>query len=415
MRSRLVKIQLVALVVVTVAGIVFVGGKYVRIDNLLGFGQYRVHAQFENSGGIFRNAEVTYRGVPVGTVGTMSLTHNGIDVELLLDSEGPDIPDSARAVVANRSMIGEQYVDLQPTSEDGPYLDDGSTITSENTETPVPVEKVLASVDRLVKTVPLKNLTTVVRELGDALNGKGDDLQVLADTLGSLSESADDALPKTLSLIRDSRTVLDTQSEQSSAIGRFSTDLDAVAAQLRSNDPDIRRLIETGTAASDQVGALIADGGPSLTTDLTNINSVTEITGLKSLALRPLLIFLPALAAGAGTIVPNDGTAHLGLVLETNNPPPCTIGYEGSQDILDEEKANDPNFDLTEENYPLNLRANCATPQGSVTGVRSANRIVFADPETPQPWDGKPKADPDKLNLNPIASQLAPLVGASPR
>ncbi|MET4047180.1 hypothetical protein ABIB34_002343 [Rhodococcus sp. UYP5] len=42
-------------------------------------------------------------------------------------------------------------------------------------------------------------------------------------------------------------------------------------------------------------------------------------------------------------------------------------------------------------------------------------RIVFADPETPQPWDGKPKVDPDKLNLNPIASQLAPLVGASPR
>lgn len=209
--------------------------------------------------------------------------------------------------------------------------------------------------------------------------------------------------------------MLDTQSEQSSAIGRFSTDLDAVAAQLRSNDPDIRRLIETGTAASDQVGALIADGGPAVTTDLANINSVTELTGLKALALRPLLIFLPSLAAGAGTIVPNDGTAHLGLVLETNNPPPCTIGYEGSQKILDDETANDPNFDITEKSYPLNLRANCETPQGSPTGVRTANRIVFADPETPQPWNGKPKVDPDKLNLNPIASQLAPLVGATPK
>jgi phospholipid/cholesterol/gamma-HCH transport system substrate-binding protein len=47
--------------------------------------------------------------------------------------------------------------------------------------------------------------------------------------------------------------------------------------------------------------------------------------------------------------------------------------------------------------------------------VRSANRIVYADPATPQPWDNKPKVDPDKLNLNPIATQLAPLLGITPK
>jgi phospholipid/cholesterol/gamma-HCH transport system substrate-binding protein len=28
-----------------------------------------------------------------------------------------------------------------------------------------------------------------------------------------------------------------------------------------------------------------------------------------------------------------------------------------------------------------------------------------------QPWDNTPKKDPDKLNLNPIATQLAGLLG----
>lgn len=415
MRSRLVKIQLILFVIVAVVGVVYVGGKYVRLDNLLGFGQYSVTGQFADSGGIFTNAEVTYRGVPVGTVGALSLTQTGIDVELLLDNGGPEIPSSARAVVANRSAIGEQYVDLQPTSDEGPYLENGSTIATADTQTPVPVEDVLASTDQLVKTVPLENLTTVVQELGAAFDGKGDDLQVLVDSLGSLSETGDEALPQTLALIRDSRTVLDTQSDQSSAIRQFSQDLNSVTAQLRSNDPDIRRLINTGTAASDQVGALIAEGGESLTTDLTNLREVTELAAPRTLALKPLLIFLPALAAGAQTLTPGDGTIHQGLLLETNNPPPCTMGYEGSQAILDEEKAKNPNFDITEDNYPLNLQANCTTPQGSVTGVRSANRIVFADPETPQPWDNKPKVDPEKLNLNPIASQLAPLIGVTPK
>lgn len=79
-------------------------------------------------------------------------------------------------------------------------------------------------------------------------------------------------------------------------------------------------------------------------------------------------------------------------------------------------KRQDPNFDDTQQDFPYNTKANCdAPPQGSVTGVRSADRIVFADPDTIQPWDFKPKVMPDTLNLNPIATQLAPLLGVTPK
>ena len=56
MRSRMLRIQLVAFVVIALLGVVFVGARYVRLDNLLGFGQYTVHARFADSGGIFTNA-----------------------------------------------------------------------------------------------------------------------------------------------------------------------------------------------------------------------------------------------------------------------------------------------------------------------------------------------------------------------
>ena len=46
--------------------------------------------------------------------------------------------------------------------------------------------------------------------------------------------------------------------------------------------------------------------------------------------------------------------------------------------------------------------------------AKDGDVIAFADPNTSQPWDGKPKVDPDKLNLNPIATQLAPMLGATP-
>ncbi|MFE3290189.1 MCE family protein [Rhodococcus sp. NPDC059234] len=415
MRSRLVRIQLVAFVLVAVVGLLYVGAKYVRLDNLLGFGQYTVKADFADSGGIFTNAEVTYRGVPVGTVGDLHLTSDGVQVDLKLKAGAPQVPASAKAVVANRSAIGEQYVDLQPTSDEGPFLEDGSLITRPNTVIPVPVEQVLSSTNSLVRSVPLDALNTTVTELGKAFDGKGDDLQKLVDSVNSFTQTGIENLPQTLKLIHDSRTVLDTQSAQSSSIRQFSSDLNLIAAQLKANDPDIRRLIGTGTAASDQVGSLISTAGPALTTDLTNLSLLTQTLGPRSIALNILLTFLPGLAAGASTAAPGDGTLHQGLLLETNQPPPCTQGYEGTYEILAQMKKDNPNFDPTRDEFPLNTKANCTTPLGSVTGVRSANRVVYADPQTPQPWDNKPKKAPETLNLNPIATQLATLLGVTPK
>ena len=415
MRTRLVKFQLIAFVLVALVGLIYVGAKYVRLDNLLGFGQYDVNAKFADSGGIFTNAEVTYRGVPVGRVGELSLADDGLLVNLKLDKGGPSIPSSAKAVVANRSAIGEQYVDLQPSSDEGPYLEQGSIIDEQNTSTPTPVEEVLASADSLVRSVPLEALTKTINELGTAFDGKGDDLQSLVESLSTFSQAGVDNLPQTVQLIRDSRTVLDTQSDQSSSIRQFSTDLGKITDQLKASDPDVRRLIDNGNLAGPEINDLIDKSGGSLTTDLTNLAAVTRTLEPRSIALRPILQFLPALAAGAGTAAKADGTLAQGLVLETNNPPPCTQGYEGTQKILDDMKRQNPNFDPTVDDFPLNMEANCTTPIGSVTGVRSANRIAYADPDVSQPWDSKPKKAPDALNLNPIATQAATLLGITPR
>jgi phospholipid/cholesterol/gamma-HCH transport system substrate-binding protein len=44
-----------------------------------------------------------------------------------------------------------------------------------------------------------------------------------------------------------------------------------------------------------------------------------------------------------------------------------------------------------------------------------ADRLRSSDPSAVQPWDSKPKAGPNKLDLNPIANRLVRLLGATPR
>ena len=111
--NRLLRTQLIVFCVIAALGIVYVGGKYVRLPSLFGIGQYQVYLDLPDTGGVFTNAAVNYRGTPVGRVGALDLTDDGVRVTLDLDSSAPDIPADTVAVIANRSAIGEQYVDLR--------------------------------------------------------------------------------------------------------------------------------------------------------------------------------------------------------------------------------------------------------------------------------------------------------------
>src|ERR1700710_1858437 len=124
MITRLTKIQLVLFVLITLTGVSYVSANYVGLFNgLFGSDECTVHADFPDSGGIFTNAEVTYRGVAVGPVGSLHLIDKGVRVDLNLDDcKSAKVPTDTAATVSDRSVIGEQYVNLIPPDGKAPYL-----------------------------------------------------------------------------------------------------------------------------------------------------------------------------------------------------------------------------------------------------------------------------------------------------
>jgi phospholipid/cholesterol/gamma-HCH transport system substrate-binding protein len=370
--TTFVRRQLVAFVVVALLGMAYVGVKYVGLDRYFGGGGYRVSLQLASSGGIFSNAEVTYRGVPVGRVGALTLTPDGVAAELIIADTAAPIPSSLTAVVANRSAVGEQYVDLRPDTDRGPFLGQGSVIAADRTQVPIPTEVLLTNLDGFVRSVPLNSLQTVVSELGQAFQGKGTDLQRLLDQGNTLTDAATAALPQTLALIKDGRTVLDTQNAQRPAIQSFSADLGLIARQLQASDPDLRRLITTGQASGAQVSAFLGASAAELSALVANLLTVTDIASPRQTQIRTLFQVLPDIISGGFTTVPGDGTAHFGAVMALNDPPVCTAGYEGTAAIVAAQQAKDPAFDDSKSTAPLNTAAYCAEPRGSPTSVRGA-------------------------------------------
>ncbi|MEY9990909.1 phospholipid/cholesterol/gamma-HCH transport system substrate-binding protein [Streptomyces sp. V4I8] len=362
MITRTVKFQLLAFTAITAVGVSYVGAEYTGlVDEVLDRG-YTVRADFPDSGGVFPGAEVTYRGVPVGKVGALHLTgRDGVSIALDIEDGAPRIPADTLAVVANRSAVGEQYVDLQPRTSHGPYLLDGSDIPRRNTRVPLPTTDLVLSLDRLVNSVGKKDLRVTIDELGEAFTGTGPNLSRLVDSGNELVESASEALPETISLIEDSRKVLKTQADQGSSIKSFARDLASLSAQLKESDGDLRRLIGNARPAAQEVNSLLKSAAPELSVLLANLISGGQVTLARLPGVEQALVTFPVMVAGSYTVIPGDGTTHFGLVLNADDPPACTQGYGTAR--------RDPADTSTRE---ANTDARCTLPRGSESSVRGA-------------------------------------------
>lgn len=389
------RLKNLAFLVIAVLVLGYLGVRYADLGRYVGMRDYyTVKLQLAQTGGLFTHSNVTYRGVSVGRVGPIELTDDGVVAELRIKDSAPDIPDELTAVVANLSAVGEQYVDLRPVRDEGPYLGNGSVIEQQHTQVPAPVTKVLTGINDLAASVDLESLRTVVDELGTALGGRGDDLQVLLDSGSDFVQAADKALPTNTKLMVDGETVLRTQSEQSGAIRDFATGAKELAGQLKSSDADLRKLIAAAPEAASQVTALLRDVEPGFGVVLANLLTTSEVAVTRQRGLEEFFVKMPAVVAAGATAITPKG-ANFGMAVTFFDPLPCTAGYEGT--------VYRPGLDVGPAKR-LNTGARCTSPASSGSNVRGS---AHAPRGGPVPVPAKPGS------LLPGALGL-PDVGAAP-
>ena len=410
MISRKTKIQLMVFVLITMVGVSYVGARYARLDRLFFDDSYRVVAHFAESGGIFTGAEVSYRGITVGRVSEMEVTDEGVDVILDVDNDSAPIPADATALVANRSAVGEQFVDLLPQSNGGPYLEDDSEIALEDTETPIATTKFLVDLDKMVNSVNKQSMRTVVSEMGLAFNGTGENLGQIIDTSNSFIETANANFDMTTSLIKQSKTVLNTQIDSSSAIKSFSRDLALLSDTLVASDGDLRTVINNGSATANQLRRFLEDNKVNLAALINNLITTGEITVARLDGIEQVLVVYPYVVEGGYTVVSKDPqtglyNAHFGMIL-TTDPHVCSEGYESTKERKPQDRRD----------LPMNERAKCTEPQAqsNARGGQHAPRagtayrspvVAAYDPETGS-LDYTDKSPSDSISYTGGASRV---------
>ena len=388
------KLQLVVFAVITLLGVSYVGARYARLDRLIVDDSYTVVAHFKDSGGIFAGGEVSYRGVGVGRVSKLQLTDNGVDVYLDIDKSYDSIPSDTLAVVGNRSAVGEQYVELQPKVNNGPYLGDTSQIPEQDTRTPIQTDKFLTDITDTAESVNRKALRTTVGELGTAFAGTGQDLQRIIDTGNSFIKAANDNFDTTTALIKDGNTVLRGQIDSADSIRQFARDLSLFSGTLAGSDQALRQVIDNGSATATQLRTFLQDNRVDLAELINNLVTTGDVVVKHLDGIRQILVIYPYVVEGGFTVVsksPDTGMydAHFGLVL-TQDPKVCEHGYESTDTRAPQDRGD----------KPMNTKAHCAEPPSvsDARGAQNAPRVGAAyrapvasyDPATGKlTWGGK--------------------------
>ena len=77
-----------------------------------------------------QESDVRISGVSVGKVVSVSLDrHTGLTKAVFqIDSQYAPRPADTRAILRQKSLLGETYIELSPGSQNGPKLPDGGTL-----------------------------------------------------------------------------------------------------------------------------------------------------------------------------------------------------------------------------------------------------------------------------------------------
>ena len=203
--NRRVRLQLLFFAVVTLLAGSVMGMTFLDVPSrFLGIGDYQVTVNLANAGGLYANANVTYRGSPVGRVKEVRLSGTGVDAVLILKSN-VQIPADLDAQIHSQNAVGEQFVELVPRSGASPALKDGSVIPVDHTTVPPPINALLDATNRGLQAIPNDNLKTAIDESYTAIGGLGPELSRIVKGTTALAADARANLDSLTTLI-DSRS-----------------------------------------------------------------------------------------------------------------------------------------------------------------------------------------------------------------
>lgn len=159
---------------------------------------YRFTAKFPEASTLVEQADVRLAGVNVGKVRTRELDSKSgrTLVEIELEEKYSPIPRDTRAILRQKTLLGETYVELTPGDPERGILEDGQQLATANVKTTVELDEIYRIFDDRTR----ENFAKWIQEGSVVVSG--DYGQDLNDAIGNLAPFATDGA-KLLEILDD--------------------------------------------------------------------------------------------------------------------------------------------------------------------------------------------------------------------
>jgi virulence factor Mce-like protein len=257
--------------------------------------EYQLTINFPEATTLAEAADVRIAGVTVGKVRSKTLDkpQNRTRVILKIDPKYAPIPKDTKAILRQKTLLGETFVELSPGSPAAGNLPDGGTLANAQVEPTVELDEILRIFDPSTKTA----FRSWVQESAKTISGTAP--QDLNNALGNLAGFA-----------QDGASVLQVLDTQSTAVRQLIKNTGVVFGALNERKGQLQQLIlnsdRTFSALSAEQNAL-ADTFQVFPTFLDESKTTLARLEKFSINTRPLVNDLKPVADNLGPTVRDLG------------------------------------------------------------------------------------------------------------
>lgn len=234
-----------------------------------------VSALLPNAYGIYSNFSVTFNGVQVGTVRSVSLTPSGAMVNMAINP-GVKIPGDVATEIEIANTLGEQQIDLVPQhGGTAPPLQAGARIPVASGGAPADIGQVIATATQFLAAIPVDNLNTLLHETAVALNGNAANVHTIITSGTQFAQEFLAFQQAFKSLLASAPPVLDTLTASSPQLTSSLANTAALLNVLTTQQANFLSLLDTGTSASQLLNQLVVAERPNLACLVHDLGATT--------------------------------------------------------------------------------------------------------------------------------------------
>ena len=235
---------------------------------------YRFSVEFNQATELGSNAEVEIAGVTVGHVASVGLDHRtGLTRAVIqIDHQYVPRPADTRAILRQKSLLGETYVQLSAGNPHGPKLRDGATLPRGQVAPTVQLDQILNTFDPKTRAA----FETWMQQGGAALSNRGEqfnaafaELYPFATNVNSVLAVLQREKSATSTLLHDGGQVLSAVSSSPSQIQSLVRNANQLFATTAGRDRQLAATIRAfpaflaqTRATTDKLGAFAANTKP---------------------------------------------------------------------------------------------------------------------------------------------------------